>query len=105
MSTQEQASSIADVESRFIATLERIEHAQIVIQKKEELTHMERREAEKKILQNQVQSLLHDSLKLKLHKSCMDGPVINDMHRGGGGGGGMYQNVYVYKHYTILASA
>ena len=60
MSAQGQASSIADVESRFIATLERIEHAQIVIQKKEELIHMERREAEKEILQNQVQSLLHD---------------------------------------------
>ena len=50
MSAQGQASSIADVESRFIATLERIEHAQMAVQKKEELAHVERKQAEKKKL-------------------------------------------------------
>ena len=72
MSTQEQASFVADVESRFIATLERIEHAQMAVQKKEELVHVERKEAEKEKLQNQVQSLVHDNLKLKVHKNGVD---------------------------------
>ena len=68
MSAQEQASSIAEVESHISATLERIEHAQMAVQKKEELVRVERNEAEKEKLQNQVQSLVHDNLKLKVHK-------------------------------------
>ena len=66
MGTQEQASSFADVESRFSAALERIEHVQMAVQKKEELMHMERKEVEKERLQNQVQSLVHDNLKLQV---------------------------------------
>ena len=72
MSTQEQPSSFADVESRFSATLERIEHAQMAVQKKEELIHLERKEAEKEKLQNQVQSLVHDNLKLKVRTCGVD---------------------------------
>ena len=66
MGTQKQASSFADVETRFSAALERMEHAQMAVQKKEELVHMERKEVEKERLQNQVQSLVHDNLKLQV---------------------------------------
>ena len=54
------------MESRFSAALERMEHAQMAVQKKEELVHMERKEVEKERLQNQVQSLVHDNLKLQV---------------------------------------
>ena len=66
MDTQEQASSFDDVESRFSAALERMEHAQMAVQKKEELVHMERKEVEKEKLQNQVQGLVRDNLKLQV---------------------------------------
>ena len=56
------------MESRFSAAVERIEHAQTAVQKKEELMRMERKEVEKEKLQNQVQSLVHDNLKLQVRK-------------------------------------
>ena len=40
----------------------------MAVQKKEELMHMERKEVEKEKLQSQVQSLVHDNLKLKVRK-------------------------------------
>ena len=68
------------MESHFSAAVERIEHAQMAVQRKEELMHMERKEVEKEKLQSQVQSLVHDNLKLKVPegwiyticKLCMD---------------------------------
>ena len=54
------------MEARFSAAVERLEHAQIAVQKKEELVHMERKEAEKERLQDQVQSLVRDNLKLQV---------------------------------------
>ena len=87
MDTQEQASSFADVESRFSAALERMEHAQMAVQKKEELVHMERKEVEKERLQNQVQSLVRDNLKLQVLKGawvdllvCTHEVVYNAVH-------------------------
>ena len=74
MGTSEQASSFANVESRFSAALERIEHAQMAVQKKEELVHMERKEVEKERLQNQVQSLVRDNLKLQVRKVDLINP-------------------------------
>ena len=71
MGTPEQASAFADVESRFSAAVERLEHAQMAVQRKEELLHMERKEVEKERLQNQVQSLVHDNLKLKVTEGWM----------------------------------
>ena len=68
MGILEQTSAFADVESRFSAAVERLEHAQMAVQKKEELMHMERKEVEKEKLQNQVLSLVHDNLKLKVRK-------------------------------------
>ena len=68
MGTLEQASAFADVESRFSAAVERLEHAQMAVQRKEELMYMERKEVEKEKLQSQVQSLVHDNLKLKVRK-------------------------------------
>ena len=40
----------------------------MAVQRKEELMHMERKEVEKEKLQNQVQSLVHDNLKLQVRK-------------------------------------
>ena len=54
------------MEALFSAAVERLEHAQIAVQKKEELVHMERKEAEKERLQDQVQSLVRDNLKLQV---------------------------------------
>ena len=54
------------MEARFSAAVERLEHTQIAVQKKEELVHMERKEVEKERLQDQVQSLVRDNLKLQV---------------------------------------
>ena len=77
MGILEQASAFADVESRFSAAVERIEHAQMAVQRKEELMHMERKEVEKEKLQSQVQSLVHDNLKLQVQKGgCMSTVLV-----------------------------
>ena len=66
MGSPEQASAFAEVESRFSAAVERIEHAQMAVQMKENLIHMERKEVEKEKLQSQVQSLVRDNSKLQV---------------------------------------
>ena len=59
------------MESRFTATLERIEHAQMAVQKKVDLMHSERMEAEEERLQSRVQNLVCDNLKLQVYMARM----------------------------------
>ena len=65
------------MEARFSAAVERLEHAQIAVQKKEELVHMERKEVEKERLQDQVQSLVRDNLKLQVRLGIDKWTVIH----------------------------
>ena len=49
----------------------------MAVQRKEELMHMERKEVEKEKLQSQVQSLVHDNLKLQVQKGgCMSTVLV-----------------------------